>query len=261
MAEVSLSEAATRFVATLKAEAYPFAQGEVNRFVRWYGASRPISELRGHEVSLYGEVLGPATAEASRRADQVRAFLVYLKKEGLATSNLAPHLRLRKSARVGGVTAAPAKVVELTREGLEALQAELESLLEQRPRVREEIRRAMQDKDFRENAPLDAAKEKQAHMEARIREIEATLKKAVIVEDKSRSFRVRVGSQVVVRKLPSGETLRYTVVGMGEASGTQGKISSESPVGKALLGVAEGDEVEVSVPAGVLRLRVEGIEG
>jgi len=260
MAELTLSEAASRFVASLRDEARPSAQAEVGRFVRWYGASRTLGELRGHEVSLYAEVLGPATAEANRRADQVRAFFAFLKKEGLVPVNLASHLRLRKANQAATAGTALPQAVELTRGGVEALQAELESLVSQRLLIREEIRRAMLDKDFRENAPLEAAKEKQGHIEARIREVEALLKRAVVREGPPVGNRIQVGSTVAVKNLKTGALLRYTVVGPTEASAADGKISSVSPVGRALLERAVGDEVEVSVPAGVLRLRVEEIE-
>lgn len=262
MPEPTLSEAAAQFVAALKGDSRSSAQAEVSRFVRWYGAARRVGELRGHDVSLYADVLGPATRDASKRAEQVRAFLAYLRKEGLTGVNLAPHLRLRKSARheSAGGGAGPRAVTELTAEGQRALQSELELLQQQRLLVREDIRHAMQDKDFRENAPLDAAKDKQAHIQARIREIEETLKGTVVVEGQATGSRVRVGSRVVVQNLASGALQDYTIVGSGESSG-QGRISSESPVGKALLDAAEGDEVEVSAPAGVMRFRVERVEG
>ncbi len=258
MNKPTLSEAATLFVETLKDTARPSAVAELNRFVRWYGADRPLEQLRGHDVSLYADVLGPATAEASRRADQVRTFLAYLKKEGVLGVNLAPHLRLRKGNKLEAPRAADA-AVEVSREGLAALELELESLKAQRPKVQEEIRRAMLDKDFRENAPLDAAKEKQGHLEARIREIEHTLKQVVIVEGGQQGTRVHMGSTVVVKNLGSEALTRYTIVGPTEASAADGKISSASPVGRALLGRSAGEEVAVSAPAGVLRFRVEEI--
>ena len=263
MAEVTLSEAAARFTVSLADEARASAQVEINRFVRWYGASRSLSGLRGHDVSLYADVLGAATAEASRRADQVRAFLAYLKKEGLLTVNLAPHLRLRKVSKAGrGVEAPQQAPVGLTSEGIEALRTDMESLMVQRLEVRKEIRRAMLDKDFRENAPLDAAKERQGHIEARIREIEGMLKRAVVVASgAAQGGRVQVGSTVAVKNLGTGALMRYTIVGPTEASAANGKISSFSPVGKALLERGAGDEVEVSAPAGVLRLRIEQVEG
>ncbi len=262
MSTVSLLEAATRYVSSLAKSASASAQAEVNRFVRWYGASRLTDELRGHDISLYGEELGAATAEAKRRADQVRGFLSYLKKEGMTPTNLAPHLRLKKSAKGAVTSSVKQRVVEVTAGGHEALKGELEVLKSQRPQVREEIRRAMLDKDFRENAPLDAAKDKQGHLEARIREIDETLKHAVIVKKvDGAGSRVQVGSTVEVTNLSSGASLRYTIVGVNEGNAAEGKISNVSPIGKALLKQREGEEVKVDIPAGVLRLRIEKIEG
>ena len=262
MSTVSLLEAATRYAASLGGDARAAAVAEVNRFVRWYGANRLTGELRGHDISLYGEELGAATPEAKRRADRVRGFLSFLNKEGLTSTSLASHLRLRKDTKavVGG--SQKERVVEVTAEGHQALKAELETLKSQRPQVREEIRRAMLDKDFRENAPLDAAKEKQGHLESRIREIEEKLKQAVIVERSGAGgSRVQVGSTVEVTNLGSGASLRYTIVGADEGKAAEGKISNVSPIGKALLKRSEGEEVKVSVPAGELRLRIEKIEG
>ncbi len=262
MSTVSLLEAATRYVASLSENARASARAEVNRFVRWYGVNRTTGELRGHDVSLYGEELGAATAEAKRRADQVRTFLAFLKKEGMTPVNLASHLRLKKSAKAAVAGPEQRRVVEVTAEGHDALEEELEALTAQRPRVREDIRLAMLDKDFRENAPLDAAKEKQAHLEARIREIDEALSHAVIVgKGGGGGSRVRVGSTVEVTNLSSGALLRYTIVGANEGIAAEGKISNASPIGRALLERSKGEEVSVSVPAGELKLRVEKIEG
>lgn len=260
MSTVSLLEAATRYVASLDGKARAAAQAEVNRFVRWYGANRLTAELRGHDVSLYGEEFGAATEEAKRRAEQVRTFLAFLKKQGMTPVSLAPHLRLKKNTR-RAVAAFEEREVELTAEGHGALSEELEALKAQRPHVRDEIRRAMLDKDFRENAPLDAAKDKQAHLEARIREIEAALKHAVIVEKTGGGSKVHIGSTVEVTNLTSGAAQRYTVVGENEGNAAAGKISVASPIGRALLARKPGEEVEVSVPAGLLRFRIERIEG
>lgn len=261
MDEVTLAEAAAKYAETVKDSLRQSVIVELNRFVNWYG-DRPLAKMTGHDVALYAESLGPATPDTTKRAEHVRAFLVYLKKQGLLPANLAPHLRLRKSARA---SSGPAQVqqatVELTRDGVEALQAELESLKAQRMAVREEIRKAMLDKDFRENAPLDAAKDKQGHIEARIREIESMLRHAVVVEGSGHGGRVKVGTTVTVRSLDNGALRRFAIVGPSEANAADGKISSASPVGKALLDARVGDEVEVSVPAGVMRFRVEAIEG
>jgi transcription elongation factor GreA len=260
MSTFTLLEAATQYVASLGGDARGSAQSEVNRFVRWYGANRLTSEMRGHDVSLYGEELGAATVEAKRRADQVRAFLTFLRKKGMTPTSLAAHLRLKKSTMMATAGSKERRRVEQTAEGIEALKVELEALEGQRPQVREEIRLAMLDKDFRENAPLDAAKDKQAHLEMRIHEIEETLRQAVIVGKRGGGARVRIGRTVDVTNLISGASLRYTIVGVNEGDAAAGKISNVSPIGKALVGKGEGEEVEVSVPAGVLRLRIEKVE-
>jgi len=264
MADVTLAEAAARFAETIKDSSRQSALAELNRFTHWYGPDHRLQRLRGHDVSLYADVLGPATPEASKRADHIRAFLAFLKKEGLLESNLGPHLRLRKRgtrASMGGSSGSAAGMVELTQEGVDALKAELESLGQQRLDVRKEIGRAMLDKDFRENSPLDAAKDKQGHIEARIREVEAMLKRAVVVDSSTLASRVRVGATVQVKNLGNGAVTRYLIVGPTEANAAEGKISSVSPVGRALLDRSAGEEVEVSVPSGVVRFKVEAIEG
>jgi transcription elongation factor GreA len=260
MPDLTLAQAATRFAESLKDAQRQSAIAELNRFVRWYGNDRPISQMRGHDVASYAEVLGPATPDTTRKAAYIRDFMQFLKKEGLVQTNLWTHLRLRKSSRAAGAPAfADLGTVELTKEGVDSLKSELDSLVAQRPAIREEIRHAMLDKDFRENSPLDAAKEKQGHVEARIREIEAMLKRAVVVEQGGHHGKVRVGTTVVVTQLDTGATKRFAIVGPTEANAADGKISSASPVGKALLDRREGDEVEVAAPKGVMRFRVEEI--
>lgn len=260
MPDVTLGEAAARYIDSVKDSFRQTAIAELKRFVDWFGKDRRLDQLRGHDIAVYAETIGPATPENSRRAECIRRFLTYAKREGLLEVSLAPHLRLRKASRAAsGGGAPPQSPVELTKEGVEALKKELEGLMEERIAVREEIRKAMLDKDFRENAPLDAAKNKQGHIEARIREIESMLRRAHIVEG-VQADRIKVGTTVRVRNLNSGAVVRYVIVGPSEANAADGKISSVSPVGKALLDRAPGDEVEVSVPAGVMRLKIEEIE-
>ena len=262
MADLTLSQAASQYLSTLTGGARTGAQGEVMRFVRWYGADRSLADLRGHDISLYGNFLGPATPETGRRVEPVKAFLAHLKKVGLTETNLATHLRLRRASTAEMMTNALApQAVELTPEGYAALKAELASLIAQRPVIADELRRAMLDKDFRENAPLDATKDKQAHLEARIKEVEASFKHAAIIQKGKEPAKVQLGSSVLVRDLTSGATVRYTIVDPHEANALERKISSASPVGRALLGKAKDQEVEVAAPAGALRFRIEQIEG
>jgi transcription elongation factor GreA len=258
---MTLGDAVAAYTETVKGAARKAALAELNRFCRWYGAEKMVSSMRGHDVAMYGEAMGPSTPETSKRAEQIRGLFVYLKKQGVLAQNLGSHLRLKKNTRARKTrssTSAPT-TVELTQDGIDALQEEKESLLEDRIAVREDIKRAMMDKDFRENAPLDAAKDKQGHIEARLREIEEMLKRAVVVDSAATTGRVRVGSNVRVTNLSSGREQKYAIVGPSEANAAEGKISSVSPVGKALIDAAEGDEVVVSVPAGTLKLRVESI--
>jgi transcription elongation factor GreA len=259
---LTLTEAASRYLATLPPQERQESQPEVYRFVRWYGAERRTDELRGHDVSAYAETMGASTVDGPQRLEILRGFFAFARKQGFTPTNLATHLRLRKAATpaTGGVGAL--RQVHLTPEGHAALQAELETLRAQRPRVAEELRRAMADKDFRENAPLDAAREHQAHLESRIREIETTLKQAVIVSETAAgsNTRIGVGSTVLLRNLKSGAEVRYVLVSPSEVNPAEGKISIASPVGKALMERTVGEEVEVTVPAGTLRLRIERVE-
>jgi len=258
----TLTEAASRYLATLPPQKRQESQPEVYRFVRWYGAERRTDELRGHDVSSYAEALGATAVDSSQRLEVLRGFFAFVRKQGFAPTNLATHLRLRKTApAVGGGVAV--KEVHLTPDGHAALLAELGNLRSQRPRVAEELRRAMADKDFRENAPLDAAREHQGHLEARIREIEATLRRAVIVSGASPQSNARtgIGSTVLLRNLKSGAEVRYILVSPSEVNPAEGKISIVSPVGKALLERGVGEEVDVKAPAGALRFRIESVEG
>jgi transcription elongation factor GreA len=259
---MTLGEAVAAYADTVKGAARQAALAELNRFLRWYGSDKRISSMRGHDVALYGEAMGPATPETSKRAEQIRGLFIYLKKQGVLEQNLGSHLRLKKGsvrARAAATSGNSAPdTVELTQDGIDSLKRELESLMDQRIAVREDIKRAMMDKDFRENSPLDAAKDKQGHIEARVRDIEEMLKRAVVV-DGIATGRVRVGSSVQVIDVVSGKEKRYSIVGPTEANAAEGKISSVSPVGKALLDATEGDEVEITVPSGTLKLRIQSI--
>ena len=141
---MKLTEAATHYLATPKVAREPGVSSEVNRFVRWYGGDRKVKELRGHEISLYADSIGTATPDAGRRAESVRSFLSFLKKQGFTEANLGNHLRLRKAAKAS----APGRLgleEALTADGIARLEAELGSLKEQRPLVSDEIKLAIVD--------------------------------------------------------------------------------------------------------------------
>ncbi len=261
---VTLTEAAQRYLAALSDKERIASQAEVERFIRWCGADRRCEQLRAQEVANYAETFTGSVTDASQRADAVRKFLAFAKKAGFTSSNLGIHLRLRKAAAapVAGRGPAP-KEVQLSEQDRAALVAELEALKAQRPQLVRDIQRAMADKDFRENAPLDAARQQQAYIEGRIRNLETTLDHAVLVEDASTpsGSAVEIGSTVHLRNLTSGAETVYTLVRPAEVNAAQGRISYESPVGRALLQKRAGQEVEVAAPSGTLRFRIERIEG
>jgi len=260
----SLQLAARRYLETLPDDERLASQAEVQRFVRWCGAERTFADLRGHEVAKYAETLTGTLTDATRRADAVRRFLAFAKKVRYSPTNLGAHLRLPKGAPGKPATAGPApKEERLTEERKAALHAELAALKAQRPKLAQDIRRAMEDKDFRENAPLDVARQEQAYLEGRIRELETRLAHAVVAQPEAATSNevVEIGSSVLLRNLRTDATITYTLVRPGEANAAQGRISFESPVGRALLQRRQGDEVEVAAPSGTLRFRIERIEG
>ena len=261
MNEKTLAHAATHFLASLLSEERERYQQEVNKFVRWYGMERPMEELTAHEVASYAERMEGSSANAVKRLEPVRAFLAYARKEGFTKNNLAVHLRLKKgSLRQGLRGKGHIEAVTLTPEGYRELKAELTALERERPGIAEDIRRAAADKDFHENAPLDAAKDYQGMVEARIRELEEILKSAVVTTEKVGTAKVTQGSTVSLHDLSTGEELRYTLVNPNEANLAKSKLSIASPTGKALLGRMKGDVIEVVAPAGMLRYRIETIE-
>ncbi len=260
---ISLEEAAGKFLALLTAEEREVSQPEIYKFVRWFGRERALVSLSAQEVANYAERLSLSDTDYGRKLDQLRAFLTHARKAGWKKANLAIHLKAKKvRASSPSVTRQGLpEVVELTRQGHTELENELNALKSKRPELIEQIRRAAADKDFKENAPLAAAKEQRGHLEGRIMELEETLKAARIIEEQSRSGpKISIGDRLIMQDLASGEELRYQIVNPREVNPAQGKISSVSPLGSALIGQSEGEVVEVAVPAGRLRYQVKRIE-
>jgi hypothetical protein len=200
---ITLAEASNRFFDSLPADSRLDYQAGVNRFVQWFGADRELNQLRALDVESFADAaLG--SAASGRWLDPVHAFLTYAGKEGLTTSNLSASLRLRKPSASdrAAATGMASGQIPMTADGYAERVRELEDLRDQRPRIAEELRAAMADKDFRENSPLDAARERQALVEARIRELEQMLKVAVVVQSSSGpSDTTHLGCRVLVRDL------------------------------------------------------------
>ena len=143
----------------------------------------------------------------------------------------------------------------LTYQGLQKLEDELQNLkVVRRKEVAQKIKEAREQGDLSENAEYDAAKDEQRDIEARIEQIEKILKNAEVVVDK-----INIGCQVKILDMEFDEELEYKIVGSTEANSLKGKISNESPVGKALIGAGVGDVVEVETQMGNLKYKVLGI--
>lgn len=150
----------------------------------------------------------------------------------------------------------------LTEEGLKALESELQDLkVNRRKEVAQKIKEAREQGDLSENAEYDAAKDEQRDIEARIDEIEKILKNAeVVVEEEVDLDKISVGCRVKILDMEYDEELDYKIVGSTEANSLKGKISNESPVGKALLGAKVGEVVTVETQAGDLNYKVLEIQ-
>ncbi len=250
----TLAEAAHSFLSNLPPQERGKTQAEISKFVRWFGSSRQVQDINPVDVASYGEQIIPSAVKP------LKSFLTYIRRKGFSKINLAPHLRARKTS---SKTAAPQQGFQvrptLTEQGYAKLKAELASLKNQRSQIIEEIQRAAADKDFRENAPLAAAREQKSYLEGRIKELEATLNLARIIGGDRDTSRAKVGDTVILRDLSSGKEFSYTLVDPREANPAKGKLSVASPLGSVILDKEKGQTVEVAAPAGIFRCYIDNI--
>ncbi len=150
----------------------------------------------------------------------------------------------------------------LTYEGLKQLEEELQELkVNKRKQVAQKIKEAREQGDLSENAEYDAAKDEQRDIEARIEEIDKILKNAeVVVEEDVDVNRINIGCKVIIKDLEFGDELEYKIVGSTEANSLKGKISNESPVGKALIGAKKGAVIAVETQAGEIKYKILEIQ-
>jgi len=148
------------------------------------------------------------------------------------------------------------KKILITQGGLAKLQSELEHLLSvRRQEVASKIKRAREMGGTENNAEYEDAKNEQAFVEGRILTLENIVNKATVIESPALPGVVEVGDKILIQN-QDGKIEQFTIVGSTEANPVEGKISNESPVGKALLGKKIGDEIEVATPAGIIRLLI-----
>lgn len=261
----TLGEAVVEFIASLPVEFRQAHQQELSRFVRWFGGKRKTNDITGQTLETYQQQVESTGANAGQRMEPLKSFLLFLQRKGVIDNGLSKIVKAKRTTKreAKGDTRGTSneEVVHLTREGFDQLKAELQHLIKNvRPLVQHELAEARIDKDIRENAPYDAAKQHQALVEARIRELERVVGAAQIIDLPQSFEKVTIGATVVIRDMRFDEELRYTLVGTTEADARAGKISVASPVGRALLDRQPGEVVEVTAPAGLLHYRIERIE-
>ena len=258
----SLGEASTVYLISLPAEERARSQPELTKFIRWYGEKRAISELTAPQVENYTEQLTATITELSEKINPIKDFLSFSYKKGFVSSKLAHLLKVRKTAAKNSFNyrQLDQNEINLTSEGYADLGQQLTDLISQRPIIAEEIRKAAADKDFRENAPLESAREQLGRVEGKIKELDSILKSAKILNDtKIIGHGAMLGDRVILQDLSTGEILNYLLVDMKEANPSVGKISVNSPIGRALIGHKVNEKIEVNAPVGILPYLIKEI--
>lgn len=260
---MTLSEAFQFYVRQMPADDRKAAQPEIAKFVRWAGSDRLITSLVPSEIGEYSDTFGAraTSSDANDRLATVKLFLSFLKKKGHVETNLSQHLRIRKARSTSKSRSFGRQEIRLTRAGYNDMTKQLAQLQKQRVQLAQDIQRAAADGDVRENAPLEAARENQGMVVAKIREIESTLKSAVVIEEDGaeQTERVEIGAKLKLTDTESGRSVNYQLVEPNEASPLNGKISVLSPVGAAILGRRVDEQVTVVTPRGEQVYRIDSV--
>ncbi len=152
------------------------------------------------------------------------------------------------------------KEIFLTKNGIAEIAAELDDLKQNvRPEVISQIKEARAQGDLSENAEYHAARDRQGHVEARIKELEYLLDNATIIEE-GKSDTVQVGSTVEIKYIEDGEIETYSIVGSTEADPFENKISNESPIAKGIMGLKKGARVSIESPNGSYEIELVSIK-
>jgi transcription elongation factor GreA len=259
---ITLGQALAEYLQSLKtSDIRRIQEPPIRRFVDYQGESTVLSQLAPSQVEFYAEQQIKSTDPAAiERAQALKAWFQYLKKKEYTATNLGVHIRSRRvqSLKTGAALRDEDAPIEMTQVGFVALQQELEGLDQQRNEQRQAVEIARSDGDLRENAPYHAAREALALTDSRYKQIEESLRRAVVVE-RTNSDRASVGSVVKVVNLDDDRAFEYHLVSPREANAAERKISVESPVGKQLLGKSAGDEVAVTTPRGQVRFRIDSV--
>ena len=205
---------------------------------------------------------------ASKKLTVARDFLGFLHNPDpndetitFTESNLGNHIRNKKGRRAGSLSLKSRlheeESIEISQEYHDTLKKDLEEKFKEREEVVIEINKAAADKDFRENAPLEAAREKQGLIESQIKTIEETMRKSVIINTKKNSKTnklAKIGSKITM--MQNKNRVKISLVSSPEADVSSSKISVDSPLGQAIVGKTENDEVIVEAPAGEMNYKI-----
>ncbi len=258
---MTVGQAAARYVGGLPAGQRELAASQIHQFVRSVGPDRTVDRITRLEVERYQQHLADTRGDSSNHLDELKTFLNDLKAKKLTDINLGAGLRVRRRGGSAQARREEAQTIEVTREGYEQLRAELahlESVVA--PAAREDLAASYQDRDFRENAPYDEAKRHMGEVQGQIERLRSQIRASRIVERQMSGNRAGLGSHLVLRDLQFDEELDYTLVGPGEVDTRNRRISIQSPVGNALKDRTVGEVVEVDIPSGTARYRIERIE-
>jgi transcription elongation factor GreA len=255
------------------------AREAVTRFLWHFGPTTPISELSPKTMEGFQETIGANAMDLASRLQPVKEFLRYCWKqeytvtvdaEGQASAqNLGNYLRIKRAAGVGRAGSRfqheQAQTFEMTAAGLQSLKDELEQLNSEMPEAIQAVAAAREDKDIRENAPLEAAREHQERLKSRIDELEYQIAHAAVGGGRA-TGRAKLGSLVSVVEVDDdggllGEAREYTLVGTTEANAAARRISVESPLGRGLLDQTADRQIEIQAPNGRKRFRLLAVNG
>jgi transcription elongation factor GreA len=262
---VTASDALAHFEGFMASEAEKLREElpVIREFLESFGMDRNMVDLSGDDVV---EFVRDQSSSTPADLEPLRAFLAYCSRLAFTETNLVPFLQLGPAS--GGARGGQGANAELggegffvTLDGLKRLEAQLQAEKSKRPMVADKLREAMADKDFRENAPLDAARDEQAHLEMRIRDLEHKIRNAVIIDQETKAGRANVGSVVRLMNLSTNKEQEFTLVSPTEVDPKAGKISIQSPVGLAVMNKIAGDEVTVKAPSGSVQFKIVEIIG
>lgn len=241
----------------------------LRRFVSWCGPDTRIAAIYPHQLQTYLDQVSASTGDPKPCASALRTFFSHARKTGWIEGNPATGLRITKRSTKGDPRAAAAQTGNtfISRKRFDELTVELEQhKSEGRERISRLLHAAIKDGDLRENAAYDEAKYQQGMLEARIRELEQTLRTSTINDGDTESADaggkaaadegIKIGMRVELELTDGSETIAYQLVGPSEVDPLEGKISYLSPVGASLLAKRSGETVAVETPAGSETYRI-----